>query len=1051
MTRLRLRSFAPAILLALAAHSPAQEAPPAAQVPAAEAAPPVPVPPPVDLLGDPAAWSASASEEVRSAARVDGGHSACLDFDFGKVSGYATLARALPLDLPPRYELRLRLHGEAPANELQFKFVDESGDNVWWMRRSAYAPVAAGEDLRVRQREISFAWGPAQDRSLHRSARLELTVSRSEGGGRGALCLDSLVLVPLAPAPAATAPVAVPSSAGAGAEGSRVLEDGKLDPPWDAPGAGGAFTLDLGAARESGGIVLRWARGHAASEYEVQASDDGSEWRTVRAVRGALRETQHLALPGLESRWIRVRVPATTTPLGPRLESFSVRDPAFAEPNALLAAVARDAPRGFWPRSFLGEQPYWTIAGTPAPARGSAPALVSEDGAIEASRGGWSVEPFLAVDGQWITWAQAQISHSLPEGYLPMPRVRWHTQGGVDLEVSAFAQGEGNEALAFARYRVRNTGASGRKVRLALAVRPLQVDPATQFLNGAGGAHPIHDLSWEWQSMKIDGEAGILAVEPPSYTAFSTFLGGPVVERLEDATARGAGVHDEDGFASGALVYELDLAAGAEQTIDIVMPLAGSTLGNAPRSAAHVAARERAAAAGWHRALDAVQLRLPREAWPIADTLRTALAHILASRDGPALQPGTRSYARSWIRDGAMMNEALLRLGHAREAREFLEWFAPFQYESGKVPCCADARGSDPVPENDSAGEFLFAVAELYRFGDREVAARMWPRVVAAQAYLDRLRAQERARADPRPEVAGLLPASISHEGYSAKPMHSYWDDFWALRGYEDAAWLARELGHEAEAQAFGLSAREFKADLLRSIGESARVHAIDYIPGAAELGDFDATSTTVALSPGDLLADIPPALLAGTFDRYWKFAQDRASGARAWEDYTPYELRTVASMVRLGERERAQALLGFFFHDQRPQGWNQWAEVVGSDPRKPRFIGDMPHAWVASDYIRSALDLFAMERSHGAEIVLAAGVPRRWLERDGIAVTGLHTATGTLSYAMRSSRSGLHLRIDARPRARIFVPVPGTGPRVLWIGDRRIDVAADVHEVAVP
>ena len=29
----------------------------------------------------------------------------------------------------------------------------------------------------------------------------------------------------------------------------------------------------------------------------------------------------------------------------------------------------------------------------------------------------------------------------------------------------------------------------------------------------------------------------------------------------------------------------------------------------------------------------------------------------------------------------------------------------------------------------------------------------------------------------------GLLPESISHEGYSSKPMHSYWDDFFALQG----------------------------------------------------------------------------------------------------------------------------------------------------------------------------------------------------------------------------------------------------------------------------
>ena len=40
-------------------------------------------------------------------------------------------------------------------------------------------------------------------------------------------------------------------------------------------------------------------------------------------------------------------------------------------------------------------------------------------------------------------------------------------------------------------------------------------------------------------------------------------------------------------------------------------------------------------------------------------------------------------------------------------------WYAPYQFASGKVPCCVDARGADPVPENDSQGEFIYAVAEL--------------------------------------------------------------------------------------------------------------------------------------------------------------------------------------------------------------------------------------------------------------------------------------------------------------------------------------------------
>lgn len=40
----------------------------------------------------------------------------------------------------------------------------------------------------------------------------------------------------------------------------------------------------------------------------------------------------------------------------------------------------------------------------------------------------------------------------------------------------------------------------------------------------------------------------------------------------------------------------------------------------------------------------------------------------------------------------------------------------------------------------------------------------------------------------------GLMPESISHEGYSGNPVHSYWDDFWTLRGLKDAADMATIL-----------------------------------------------------------------------------------------------------------------------------------------------------------------------------------------------------------------------------------------------------------------
>lgn len=88
---------------------------------------------------------------------------------------------------------------------------------------------------------------------------------------------------------------------------------------------------------------------------------------------------------------------------------------------------------------------------------------------------------------------------------------------------------------------------------------------------------------------------------------------------------------------------------------------------------------------------------------------------------------------------------------------------------------------------------------------------------------------------------------------------------------------------------------------------------------------------------------------------------------------------------------------------------------MVGREARKPRFIGDMPHAWVASDYVRAVLDMFAYERE-GA-LVLGAGLPLGWFEGAGVGVAGLRTPYGALSWSARSRNGKLTLSVSgARP-----------------------------------
>jgi hypothetical protein len=338
-----------------------------------------------------------------------------------------------------------------------------------------------------------------------------------------------------------------------------------------------------------------------------------------------------------------------------------------------------------------------------------------------------------------------------------------------------------------------------------------------------------------------------------------------------------------------------------------------------------------------------------------------------------------------------------------------------------------DKRGSDPVPENDSQGEFVFLAAEYLRIArDRATVEAMWPHVRAAVAYMDTLRAQRRTAEWRKPVNApyfGLMPPSISHEGYSAKPMHSYWDDLFALRGYKDGAWLAGQLGHADDARWMARSRDQFAIDFAAAAKAAMNSHGIRYVPGCSDLGDFDATSTTIALFPVQAAGVLPEGALKYTFERYWDFFKRRRSGEEAWSDYTPYELRNVGAFVALGWRARADSLLTWFMADRRPPGWRQWAEVVDRNYRHARFIGDMPHTWVGTDFVRSVQAMLAYERESDSSLVVAAGIPESWLADSGVVVRGLQTRWGTLGYELTRANGNVRLIFDG---SRLRVPPGG-------------------------
>ncbi|HEY6089107.1 MAG TPA: discoidin domain-containing protein [Gemmatimonadaceae bacterium] len=1018
-------------------------------------------------------WTVTPAEGVEISVHPDSngvhGKAMRVDFDFHGHGGYAVIHRPLTLVLPANYELSFAIKGDAPSNTLEFKMIDSTGENVWWSNNPNFRFPKDWQTFARKKRQISFAWGPTADKDLKRFSAIELAITAGSGG-KGSIWLDDLAVTPLEPDtkfypfPRVTA-----SSQSSGYDIGRAIDTDQSTSWRSAPvrvsstPAGATATgpippgaesidFDFQRRREFGGVVIAWEPGRRANSYEVQGSLDGQKWQSLYKVnrtsvspyaeavissgKAAVAVSplfrDYLYMPESDARFLRIVLGAPQNKNGYGIRDIAVKPLEWAATeNDFFMAVAKEAPRGSYPRPFLGEQSYWTVMGVD---RDSAEALINEEGTIEVGRGQFSIEPFLFADGKLIAWSDVTTTAAGAPEALPLPQVTWSAKD-LDLSINAFAGGAADSSVLYARYRITNNAKKAKRVTLYLAIRPFQVNPPWQFLNLPGGVARVDTISLQGSSARVTGNKFVRSLASPSGFGAVTFDEGNIVDWLRAGRLPGIGtVSDPTGHASAAFSYQLELGPRTTSSpIDIAVPLHGGDVNLAQlpgQGERAVGTQVEKAQTEWREKLSRATTVLPASASRYTETMRAQLADILINRDGPAIQPGSRSYSRSWIRDGSLTSTALLRLGHAAEVKEFLEWYAPFQYDNGKVPCCVDEHGATPVPENDSHGEFIYLVGEYYRHTrDKAELEKMWPHVVKAVAYMDSLRHERMTEAytvGANKPFYGLLPQSISHEGYSAKPMHSYWDDFFALRGFKDAAFIAKELD-KPEASQFAQIRSSFRSNLFESIRQVVITRRIDYIPGSVELADFDPTSTTIAVSPGGEAGRLPGPLLARTFDKYFQTARDRTLGYRPWDAYTPYELRNVGVFVQLGQRSKAHELLDFFFKDQRPAAWHQWAEVVYRDPKTPKFIGDMPHTWVGSDYIRSFLDMLAFERESDSSLVIGAGVKDDWVKQDpGVRVANLSTQYGLLNYDMRASGNTVTVNL----RAGLRMPPGGI---VIW------------------
>ncbi len=808
-----------------------------------------------------------------------------------------------------------------------------------------------------------------------------------------------------------------------------LIVDGNMKTAWRSKKGGKQWLkIDLRKVKNFGGMFFYWGKDYAVS-YEIKSSFDNKNWEHVVSFKSGNGKIDKLYFKRTAARYIKVIFKK-----GNNKKRYTLNEIIFKGPDEFLTAQkfyeteAEESPRGYYPRWIYNEQAFWTVTGVTKDLNES---LLCEDGSVEPFKSNFSIIPFLYQNNKLITWNDVELSQSLEEKHLPIPSAEWKYKN-TRLRVKMFTAGKAGESITYVWYRLKNNGNQKKNGKLYLSIRPFQVNPPWQ---PGGGLARITKLELDGDMIRVNRGLRIFPLVKFNDFGVIDYAHKDIVNFLaKGKLPDNKIIKDNKGYASGAIAYNYKLSPGESKDIFFAIPLHDKDpdikIGESGVKNKILKLMNKTIKF-WRHKEDSISIDIPEP--DIINTLKANIAYILINRDKYAVQPGSRTYEHAWIRDGSLTCSALLKVGITKEVKEYLDWYVTLQKPNGEVPALVNNNGGKFSPnalkEYDSQGELIFIILQYYYFTrDKKFLKSKLPVVVKALKYLEYLRSLRLTSEYKNTRYYGILPNSVSHEGYFPEPgKHSYWDDFFALKGWKDGIKIAKILGRKDLVKWMEKEYKSFNKSVYDSIKRTMKEKRIDYIPGCAEYGDFDATSTAIAVIACDEYKNLPKGPLKKMFNRYFQDVMNRLKPN--WNGgFTPYEIRSVQAFIYMNEKETALKLLDFLLSCRRPINWNHFAEVVFSNPRLAQYIGDMPHTWVGSGYINAVRSMFVYENENNSSLILGAGIDEKWLDRKkGISVKNLPTFYGKINYSVVKNNNAVKVSIkgSAKPSGGFLFKSP--------------------------
>lgn len=801
---------------------------------------------------------------------------------------------------------------------------------------------------------------------------------------------------------------------------TRKAADGNFSTRWSSqPTDSEWITFTLRQETVIDRIIICWEAAFGET-YQVQVSKDASDWFVVYNAVKHKGGKEVIDFKPVLAKFVRIFGIARGTQWGysifeteiystdkepvPLTEFPRPEDIKYAKsdltPLAYFYRAAQISSPGLYPPWLYKKQAYWTITGA---AYARQESLFSEDATVDSYKGGFSLAPYLYIENRLITAQDLDgITQSLEDGYLPIPTVAWQYKK-IDLVQKLFSYGAEKESYTCVLYTLQNTGEETIEGKLFLAIRPFQVNPPWMY----GGFAKLQSIKRRDNIIEINGQPRISALNKPDKFGAVRYEEGDIIDKIKvSELPQAQEIECPANFASGAFEYQFKLFGGQREDYFFVISLGDNPSASSVKSSQEIMAKLNEVEVGWARELNKLEIDIPDKY--MVDVFKSNLAYIMINYDDSAFIPGPRNYERSWIRDGSEMAVALLRCGQYEMVKKYIRWLVGHQRPTGEIPPIIDTDGKmHGEKEYDNQGEFLFTVSQYYHFTrDKKFLKEIFPSLLKAAKFIETLRNQRLTAGYKDTRFYGILPTSISHEGFASPGAHSYWDDWWALKGLKDMIYISAQLGKEEEVKWLSESENGLRKHLLSSIQLTMKQKRIPFIPSSAE-GHIDACGDAIAVWPTEENSYLPQGAMLALLDSWYNnvFIPERKKVIK--NNFTPYEMRMISAYLLLEQREKALDMLRFFLSVTRPKGWNQWAECVTKTYREPTYLGDLPHGWVAAMYINAIRNMFACE--YNDSLLLGLGIDEKWFEREsGIGIKNFPTHYGELSYTIKKTGDNL-------------------------------------------